>query len=285
MLLSAFRRKPPRRPTRSGRGFTLIELLVVVSIIAVLIGILLPTLGAARDGAEGIVCASNVRQLHLANASYAVNNGRYVAAAADIGGANLHRWHGVRPTTNDPFDPTQGPLWSYFEVERLKRCPTFEHFFESGGQSGAFDMGTGGYGYNDRYVGKRDPENPHAADSLARGARPSDFDTPTETVMFADAAYSVPESGEPRLIEYSFAEAPFFTGSYTGSYTGAASPSTHFRHGGSANVLWLDGHVSGRALSFSGSTLSYAGFVSEADNVAQNIGFFGPQDNSLFDRE
>ena len=59
---------PRRRDERI--GFTLVELLVVIGIIAVLIGILLPTLSRARENARRIACMSNLRQVATAIVMY-----------------------------------------------------------------------------------------------------------------------------------------------------------------------------------------------------------------------
>ena len=71
------------RPTE--RAFTLIELLVVISIIALLIGILLPALGAARKTARSLVCSSNARSIALANTIYAVDNADFYSSPVNVG--------------------------------------------------------------------------------------------------------------------------------------------------------------------------------------------------------
>lgn len=60
------------------QGFTLIELLVVISIIALLIGILLPALGNARKAGRTVACASNVKQIMIAVHAYGAENKDFI---------------------------------------------------------------------------------------------------------------------------------------------------------------------------------------------------------------
>ena len=73
--------------SRARRGFTLVELMVVVGIVALLVAILMPALGAARRQARSVACLSNLRQLGVAFQMYCNQNKgrcfRYVDNSAE----------------------------------------------------------------------------------------------------------------------------------------------------------------------------------------------------------
>lgn len=266
------------------RGFTLIELLVVISIIALLLGILLPALGSARETGRGAVCLSNLRQLVAANTSYAGDyGGYYVPAAEDIYVENLIRWHGQRLTSGSgtdeekTFNPTHGPMADYIgHTGEVRQCPSFEDQLDH--DAPGFEVGTGGYGYNSAYIGGRNDLFGTRDASARNTARTGDVKIPIETVMFTDAAYYKIISGNTNIIEYSFAETPFVQQFPDQEPTRRNAPTIHFRHKANTHAAWADGHVNGVTMDFTHPQF-------EDFYTALGFGWFGPESNELFDLE
>jgi prepilin-type processing-associated H-X9-DG protein/prepilin-type N-terminal cleavage/methylation domain-containing protein len=236
-------------------AFTLIELLVVITIIAVLAGLLAAGVVSAHNSAQAAECASNLHQLAAANILYAGDHdGRYVTAQDPT---NLIRWHGVRTSTSATFDPTKGPLAPYLGLEgKVKLCPTFRDALTG---KDTFEQGSGGYGYNEIYIGGT-PSNYFTGELI------SNVWNPARTVMFTDTAFARSDG----IQEYPFSE-PYEWVDPSGALAGPMSASVHFRHAGKANVAWCDGHVTAEAYTVLDENNYYGGDASK-----WKIGWLGP---------
>lgn len=269
------------------RAFTLIEVLVVIAIVALLVGIMVPSLASARGAGMSLVCASNARQLQTANAVYAADHeAKFAPGAADFRG-NLQRWHGSRPSPSHAFAANNAPLQPYIgdnagTSAALRSCPSFARQIEAdrdvpAARTGAFEQSAGGYGYNNAFVGTL--QGRVGAKELdtwrvitdRTGSPEHLFARPSETMAFADAAFPS-DRAAAGLIEYSFLE-PRFQPAFGKPHR--ADPSIHFCHSEQANIAHLDGHVSPATMTFSWSSGLYP-----ATPESANVGWPGEHDTN-----
>lgn len=262
-------------------------MLVVLAITSLLVGILLPSLGRARAAAERVSCASNLRQLQIANASYAMDyEDRYIPGARHHL-ENLERWHGTRPNSSTPFTPQDAPILAYLGDNdgtsiAARSCPTLRRTLKvnelggDGGQS-AFERSAGGYGYNNAFVGTLRRSVGSRVEEIwcvatdESGSFEHMFSQPNTTVAFSDTAFPGSKTAGG-LIEYSFVEPRFHPDL---GIRHRADPSMHFRHVGLANISYLDGHVEPSEMTFTWSS----GLYTNTDESAM-LGWHGVRDSN-----
>ena len=207
------RRRPSdvlsRRPVH---GFTLIELLVVISIIALLVSILLPALGRARESARAVDCSTKQNQMHLAWAMYADDHDDRISRV-------FHNWDEQTPGgiqhaklgwwvyLLEPYIGNINYSWGLQQWQRDLFCP---------GKPGPCDDGS-------RWIGMNQELDPYT-NSILTALPPlqlSSFVSPSQVVVFSDS---------PSHIYGLFWTWKWFT----------------YRHGGmrTSNFAFADGHVS-----------------------------------------
>jgi prepilin-type processing-associated H-X9-DG protein/prepilin-type N-terminal cleavage/methylation domain-containing protein len=224
----------PRRPG-CRFAFTLVELLVVITIIAILVGILLPALGQARHAARTVACGSNLRQIGIGLTGYVHDSGYYPS----------HHTSGTRPDNRLVWAPrvrvylggTTEPFWCHSNIKEAQWEPEigfdgreFERFgYEQGEAPRSAYRGLFSYGYND--WGVREFADPHLglgghADDERHGeVRESRIVSPADMIAVADSKTD-------------------------GNWDSAIDPADTLdgewpskRHGGGANTLFCDGRV------------------------------------------
>ncbi len=111
-------------------AFTLVELLVVIGIIAVLVGILMPALAAARRSARTTACASNLRQVGVAFHAYAVDNRDWLPWAVlnytrrSDGGQSIITWDDLlNPHLGGTFTDSEASAFYAPRPVTVLECP------------------------------------------------------------------------------------------------------------------------------------------------------------------
>ncbi|HBG26055.1 MAG: hypothetical protein A2Y10_03105 [Planctomycetes bacterium GWF2_41_51] len=257
-------KKKPDYIKKNGRAFTLVELLVVISIIAMLLAILLPSLAKAREVARRAVCGNNLKQLGTGWHLYAAEHKDTFPVGGTQGGKNksiypfwFHYRHGIAgymPTfTVDnarllPADDKRAikPQDSK-RISRIWYCPSHAEKMIAGIRE--YDVAKGvtggpsntkikipavGFSYNP-HVSLFNCQKVYALKEASRVPILFDFYVPDGTTSSEDGTIS---RGLPNLCPTPMPDA---TGNYRDSYFFAEGVSG--AHKGMSNFLCADGHI------------------------------------------
>ncbi|MBV9463706.1 MAG: type II secretion system protein [Verrucomicrobiae bacterium] len=233
---------PPGRMQRFARSsatcFTLIELLVVITIVAILAGLIVPAIAGAKEKARRVKCLSNIRQIHLADATYANDHDGWFYDPASAwnnpganqptgwNGANVNFWEGMS---------------NYIQNTGVLYCPS------------AMRM---------RPPSNLVPQVPQPGTIQPWGSLlQSDthycmmgslhVQDPANTIIVFETPYSygghgrifVPASATPLMIKIGTREVYTVNGAWYAILAFPTAPSAPLQHDAGVNVSFVDGHV------------------------------------------
>lgn len=210
-------------------GFTLIELLVVVAIIAVLIALLLPALGQAREVAKAAVCLSNLKQGISSALLYAQDNNDCIILKGDysIGLREYAWWEALYPTDNYPS------LYGYSVITHKSNylgspnailCPAWAPYKLSGTESQRWQC------YGAELANTVEPRSVFSyKHSNVWYRRLSQLADPSYCVFISDSIWTDLNPNQSWVI---------YGSNYSENYVSA-----HLRHSQRANMAFFDGHA------------------------------------------
>ncbi len=252
------------------KAFTLIELLVVISVIALLMAILIPSLAKARQQARRICCLSNLRQLVIAANSYTAANDDYYPVAqywkVTAGRFAFYCWDFTTIFEAGKKTVLPGMLWQQMMMEQIQQCPSFK------GQSNTAGDPYTGYNYNTSYIGHG------KAESIEAPAKIIAIKKPSRCALFGDGQF---KKGANKYMRAPWPNPGDV--SFSSRWAGAQG----YRHNGRTNIAWADGHASSQKQLYTDTKSSKQQRLIEEYNKTEpknRFGFLSP-DNSAYDLE